>query len=148
MEFDVLIRNGMVFDGSGAAPRPADVGIVGERIEAVGDLSAATGTMQVDGAGRAVAPGFIDTHTHSDMSWTLGEELRHVAAATVRQGVTTEICGNCGFSTFPYVTGHRADMERHMRVLFGDASIEWNDLAGYADAVRRAGVFANLAPLI
>jgi N-acyl-D-amino-acid deacylase len=148
MEFDVLIRNGEVFDGTGAPPRKADVGIRGDRIEAIGDLSAATGKLDLDAPGHAVAPGFIDTHTHSDLAWSLDRELEPVVAATVRQGVTTEICGNCGFSPFPHVTGHRADMERHMRTLFGETHVEWQDLAGFGDAVKRAGVISNLAPLI
>ena len=148
MEFDVLIRSGNVFDGTGAAPTIADVGISKDRIEAIGNLSAATGKLEIDAAGYAVAPGFIDTHTHSDLAWSLGPEHEDVVAATIRQGVTTEICGNCGFSTFPHVTGHRADMERHMRTLFGDANVDWQDLNGFSSAVRTAGVFANLAPLI
>ena len=148
MEFDVLVRNGSVFDGTGVAPMIADVGISSDRIEAIGDLSAATGKLEIDAAGHAVAPGFIDTHTHSDLAWSLGPEHEHVVAATIRQGVTTEICGNCGFSPFPHIAGHRADMERHMSTLFGDANVDWKDLNGFSNAVRSAGVFANLAPLI
>ena len=148
MEFDILIRNGTVFDGTGAAPRGADIGISHDRIEAIGSLSAATGKLEVDAAGHAVAPGFIDTHTHSDLAWSLEPEHEQVIAATIRQGVTTEICGNCGFSPFPHATGHRADIERHIRTLFGDAHLDWQDLDGFSNAVRRVGAFANLAPLI
>ncbi|HZV51181.1 MAG TPA: D-aminoacylase [Candidatus Dormibacteraeota bacterium] len=148
MEFDVLIRNGAVFDGTGAPPLSADVGIVGDRIEAVGDLSAATARLDLDAAGHAVAPGFIDTHTHSDLAWTLGPGLEHVAAASVRQGVTTEVCGNCGFSPFPHLSHRRGDVERHLRTLFGATQVDWHDLDGFAAAARRAGLFANLAPLV
>jgi N-acyl-D-amino-acid deacylase len=148
MEFDVLIRHGDVFDGTGAPPRRADVGISADRVAEIGDLAAASGKVEVEATGLAIAPGFIDTHTHSDLAWTLGPELEHVVAATIRQGVTTEICGNCGFSPFPHVTGHRTEMERHMRTLFGDAEVKWQDLAGFSEAVRSAGVFSNLAPLI
>ncbi|HZU16641.1 MAG TPA: D-aminoacylase [Candidatus Dormibacteraeota bacterium] len=148
MEFDVLIRNGTVFDGTGAPPVDADVGVVGDRIQAVGDLSAATARLEVDASGQAVAPGFIDTHTHSDLVWALGPGLEHVAAASVRQGVTTEVCGNCGFTPFPHLVGRRADLGRHLGALFGVADAGWQDLDGFATAARRAGLFANLAPLV
>jgi N-acyl-D-amino-acid deacylase len=148
VEYDLLIQNGLVFDGSGEPPVSADLGIIGDRVEDVGQLAGATGKRVIDAAGKAVAPGFIDTHTHSDMSWRLPEEHAGIAAAAVRQGVTTEICGNCGFSPFPFVEQHRQNLERHMRVLFGESPIEWHDLAGFSEAVNRAGSFANLAPLI
>ena len=148
MEFDVLIRDGLVFDGTGAEPVPADVALRGELIADVGDLSSASARHVVDARGRAVAPGFIDAHTHSDLAWALGAEHLGVAAAAVRQGVTTEICGNCGFSPFPYLAERRRDMERHMGVLFGGTTMDWHDLSGFASAVRGAGVHANLAPLV
>ena len=148
MEFDVLVRNGQVFDGGGGPPFAADVGIRADRIEAVGALEGATGKLTIDAAGRAVAPGFIDTHTHSDLACFLEEEHQPVAAAAARQGVTTEVSGNCGFSPFPYLEEHRADMERHMSVLFGALPVRWHDLSGYAQAVAAAGIYANLAPLV
>lgn len=148
MRFDVLIRHGFVVDGTGAPPLPADVGVVGERISAVGNLRAATAALEIDAAGRAVAPGFVDTHAHSDMAWQLPAEHAHVASATARQGVTTEVSGNCGFSPFPFLETHRRDMERHVGTLFGPTRLGWDDLAGYTAAVRAAGLFCNLAPLV
>ncbi len=148
MEFDLLIRNGIVFDGSTKPPVKADIGVKGTRIEEIGDLRAATGREEINAEGKAVAPGFIDTHTHSDLAWALTGENVHVAAAAVMQGVTTEICGNCGFSAFPYLPAHQADLERHMSMLFGGVSLDWSDLAGFATAVRKAGILANLAPLV
>lgn len=148
MEFDLLIRNGLVFDGSTKPPVKADVGVIGDRIQDIGDLRAATAREEIDAGGEAVAPGFIDTHTHSDLAWTLEGANVPVAAAAVVQGVTTEICGNCGFSPFPHLPEHRADLERHMTVLFGGTSLDWSDLAGFADTVGTAGVHANLAPLV
>ncbi len=139
MEFDVLIRDGLVFDGTGAEPVSADVALTGELIAEVGDLSSASAGRVVDAEGQAVAPGFIDAHTHSDLAWSLAAEHLDVATAAVRQGVTTEICGNCGFSPFPHLTERRRDMERHMGTLFGGTSVDWHDLSGFTSAAQAAG---------
>lgn len=148
MEFDVIVRHGSVFDGTGAAPVAADVGLAGDRIIAVADLAHATANIEIDASGLAVSPGFIDVHTHSDLVCFLGDEHRDVAAGNVRQGVTTEITGNCGFSPFPYLSGHRADLERHLEPLLGSCSLPWHDLAGYREQVREAGLYSNAAPCI
>jgi N-acyl-D-amino-acid deacylase len=148
VDFDVLIRDGLVFDGTGAEPVPGDVALRGELIAGLGDMSSASARRMIDARRQAVAPGFIDTHTHSDLAWSLGPDHRDVAAAAVRQGVTTEISGNCGFSPFPHVIERRRDMERHMGVLFGGTNMEWHDLSGFASAARGAGIYANLAPLV
>lgn len=148
--FDVVIAGGDVFDGEGGAPRRADVGLRGGSIAAVGDLAHAQAATRVDATGLAVCPGFIDTHTHSDMACFLGHDHddAHVQTGTTRQGVTTEISGNCGFSPFPFLESRRADVERHIGTLFGRAALPWNDMAGYADAVRAEGLHSNLAPLV
>lgn len=148
MEFDVLVRGGSVYDGSTRAPVAADIAIAADRIAAVGRLEHATAPVVVEAAGMAVAPGFIDSHTHSDMACFLGAEQIDVVAAGLRQGVTTEVCGNCGFSPFPAPRGARTDIEHHLATLFGAAHIDWSDLAGYRAAVQSRGLTGNLAPLV
>jgi dihydroorotase/N-acyl-D-amino-acid deacylase len=66
----------------------------------------------------------------------------------VRQGVTAEVCGNCGFSPFPFLPEHRDDVQRQVGVLFRNVPIEWDGFGGYRKAVERAGVYGNLAPLL
>ncbi len=146
--FDVLIRGGEVYDGLGGPPRRADVALQGDRIKAVEDLPAAPARMQIDARGVAVSPGFIDTHTHSDLACFLGDSHPELAAADARQGVTTEIAGNCGFSPFPTVGDRRSDLMRLLDMLFGPVPIPWSDLDGYRDRVQQAGLYANLAPLV
>ena len=97
MKFDLLIKNGSVLDGTGAEAIRADIGISGERIAAVGDLSKAEAKQTIDAAGKIVCPGFIDVHSHSD-AYLLIEPR---ASSKVFQGVTTEVCGNCGASAAP-----------------------------------------------
>jgi N-acyl-D-amino-acid deacylase len=97
--FDLIIRNGSVLDGTGAPAVRADVGVRGDRIAAVGDLSAASAARIIDVAGAVVCPGFIDAHTHSDTFLLIEPD----APSKLTQGVTTEICGQCGGSGAPVV---------------------------------------------
>lgn len=93
-EYDIIIKGGCVVDGSGNKPYIADVAIFNGRISDIGDLSDAKAKQIINAEGKYVTPGFIDTHSHSDSSIWINPE----AQSSVRQGVTTEIVGNCGFS--------------------------------------------------
>ena len=97
MEFDIKIINGTVVDGSGQPARRCDAGINGGSITKMGELSTVNARKTVDAAGLTVCPGFIDTHSHSD-TYLLIEPS---AASKIYQGITTEICGNCGASAAP-----------------------------------------------
>ncbi|MEP7105785.1 MAG: D-aminoacylase [Chloroflexota bacterium] len=147
MAFDLLIRTGTVYDGTGGPGRRADVGIRDDRIAEVGDLAQATAARELDATGLAVTPGFIDTHTHSDMACFLGAEHVALKAATVRQGVTTEVCGNCGSTPFPMLEERRGELARS-KAIFAAVEGPWHNLAEYRDAVRAHGLHANLAPLL
>ncbi|MDO8364181.1 MAG: amidohydrolase family protein [Actinomycetota bacterium] len=95
--YDVIIKSGQLIDGTGATRRRADVGIVGDRITAIGDLTAHDAATVIDATGRVVAPGFIDVHTHVDAQvfWDT------TVSPSPLHGVTTVIGGNCGFSISP-----------------------------------------------
>src|SRR5262245_8781171 len=94
---DLVLRGGLVIDGTGRAPVRADIGINGDRIAAVGDLTAASSDESIDVSGRVVAPGFIDIHTHDDRALLSAPDM----LAKVSQGVTTVVTGNCGVSLAP-----------------------------------------------
>ncbi len=126
-QFDLLIRNGSVIDGSGAPAVSADVGVRNGRIAAVGDLSSAEAPKIIDAAGLVVAPGFIDIHNHSDAS-LLTEPL---CESMIRQGVTTMILGEGG-SAGPIAEGDKP----------------WTTLGGYFDHVEAQGVAANIASYV
>ncbi len=96
--FDLIIRDANVFNGLGTPRVRTDVGVTGDRIVAVGDLGAAHADREVDADGLALAPGFIDAHTHDDRAVLCGPACM---LCKMSQGVTTVVVGNCGISLSP-----------------------------------------------
>lgn len=145
MTYDILIQHGTVIDGTGQPRYQADVGVQGGRIAAVGDLSQATAARVIDATGLVVAPGFIDMHTHSDVTLLDdpgGESMAH-------QGVTTQVTGNCSFSPFPSGEGGIRDFQRRMGSLLPSRiQWQWTDLDGWATFMEQQGVSLNVAPLV
>ncbi|WP_214412072.1 N-acyl-D-amino-acid deacylase family protein [Sphaerisporangium fuscum] len=149
--FDLLIRGALVVDGTGAPGRPADVGVAAGRLTVLPPGRPAEAPQVLDAEGMVVAPGFIDVHTHSDGITLItpgstpgGGEL---VWASVLQGVTTEICGNCGSSLFPALPGRLEDMSRETRISFGGEVGIFQDFAGFAarhSARPRANHLASL----
>jgi N-acyl-D-amino-acid deacylase len=139
--FDVIVRGGTLYDGTGAPGRRADVAIRGDRIAAVGDFSAATANTIVDAAGLAVAPGFINM-----LSWSTDSLIADGRSqGEIRQGVTTQIFGE-GSSMGPL----NADMKRRALEQMGDIryDITWTTLSGYLRELERRGVSQNVASFI
>lgn len=101
MTFDLLIRGGTIVDGTGAPGCAGDVGIVGDRIHGLGDLSAAAARDAIDATGLIVAPGFVDVHNHASNEMEGGILNIPSVENQVRQGVTTLVSGNCGGSPWP-----------------------------------------------
>jgi N-acyl-D-amino-acid deacylase len=101
MDCDILIRGGTVYDGTGAPGRPADVAIGQGRLLGIGPELTVRARRVIDARGMAVAPGFIDIKTHSDFTLPINPK----AESKLRQGVTTEIIGHCGFSVAPCLPG-------------------------------------------
>ncbi len=140
-EFDVLIRNGMIYDGSGQAGVAGDVGISGDRIAAVGTLPGARGKVEIDARGLAVAPGFINM-----LSWA-NESLiadGH-SQSDIRQGVTLEVLGE-GNSMGPL----NATMKQEMVEEQGDIKydVTWTTLNGYLEHLVKRGVSCNVASFV
>ena len=144
MELDLVIRGGTVVDGSGQPGQRADVGVSGDRISAVGDLSAATAAQTLDATGLVVTPGFIDIHTHSEFSLLLDPR----GESKVRQGVTTEVVSNCSYAPYPMRPQDIAEAKAQ-RIMHGAELLDWdwNDLEGYRRRYNSQGAAINVAPL-
>jgi N-acyl-D-aspartate/D-glutamate deacylase len=139
---DTVIRGGLLFDGSAAPPRHEDLGIARGRIAAIGQLDGVEAGRVIDAGGRAVTPGFIDAHTHSE--YTL--YAHPPADSAVGQGVTTHIAGNCGYSCAPLSSG---ELAKHLILGFQPSvGVAWTSLHEYFSAIERAGVAINVASLV
>ncbi|MBT4514972.1 MAG: D-aminoacylase [Chloroflexi bacterium] len=147
MSFDTIIQGGIVITGDGSASFRADVGISAGRITDIADLSdAVPNTAEViDAAGMIVCPGFIDIHTHSDVTL-----VDHPGAQSkAYQGVTTEVTGNCGFSPYPSPDGNSGSVREGIGpTLSSTEDWSWTDVSGYSEVVNQNGVSINVAPLV
>ncbi len=135
---DIVIRQATVFDGTGAAPFTSDVAIADDRIARVGEVHE-VGGVEIDGRRLALAPGFIDVHSHDDMAVFIAPEMDF----KVMQGVTTDIVGNCGLGAAPYdaAIGFFAGLSGTERFP------TWKGYAGYFEAVERQPPSLNIAVL-
>lgn len=148
MHFDLILQGGTVVDGTGAAARRADVGVLDGLVNAVGALPNAAATEILDVTGRVVAPGFIDVHSHSDLAVFLPKDQAEVKLAGIRQGVTTEVCGNCGLTPFPRTPRFAAMVDRNVSGAFPAGSPTFDSLVEYREALDRMPLVSNLAPLL
>lgn len=140
-EFDVLVRGGLVHDGSGGEPYVADIGIIGDSIAAIGDLARARARDVIDAGGLAVAPGFINV-----LSWAT-ESLLHDgrSQSDIRQGVTLEVFGE-GWSMGPLNDAMKQEMLEEQGDIRFD--IEWTTLGEYLEHLERRGVSPNVASFV
>lgn len=140
-EYDVILRGGTVYDGSGGPPVVADVAVRGDRIAAVGDLKDATARREIDARNRAVAPGFINM-----LSWAPDSLIADGRSqGEIRQGVTLEVFGE-GESYGPLTDALKAELIRRQ----GDIRypITWDSLAGFLETLERRGVSCNVASFV
>lgn len=143
--FDLLVTGGHVYDGSGREPFRADVGVVGGHIAAVGRLDGAEARRTISAVGMAVTPGFIDTHSHADLNLLVQPD----AAPKVRQGVTTEVVGQCGLGPAPIAPAQAPAWRRTLTGVLGDkpADWAWTSFAAYLAELEAARPALNVAAM-
>ena len=146
--YDVIFLNVVIVDGSGAPARAGHVGIADRRIAWIGDDTTADDSLRdaarvIDAHGAVLCPGFIDIHTHSDLTLLVDG----AGESKLRQGVTTEVVGNCSFSAFP-IEPSRLDLHAdHLARATAPVRPWWTDLDGYAHALESEGIALNVAAL-
>ncbi|MDZ7265498.1 MAG: amidohydrolase family protein, partial [candidate division KSB1 bacterium] len=140
--FDLVIRRGLIVDGAGGSGYVRDIGIRGDRIVAIDDLTSASADRIIQAQGLIVAPGFIDIHTHTDA----GLLVYPGAESKVHQGVTTEVGGNCGDSPFPLNESDWAELDREFFESYG-LHVDWRDIGDFLALLEQKKMSINYAPL-
>jgi N-acyl-D-amino-acid deacylase len=135
---DLIIRDAAIYDGTGREPYRGDIAVDGDTIAEVGRVTAA-GRQTIDGAGLAIAPGFIDVHTHDDFAAVLHRDMGFKSAG----GVTTCVVGNCGMGAAPFATAAYLARSMHPQPL-----PEWNGYRGYFEHLEAHPPGVNIAALI
>jgi len=138
-DFDIIIRNGSLIDGTGRPSYVSDVAIVGATIAQIGALRHQSAAREIDASGLVVAPGFIDVHTHDDAAIA----ARPAMTPKLTQGVTTIIGGNCGISGAPYTAS--SPPRDLLRLVFKSSEFVASDFSGYLAKVEQARPAVNAA---
>lgn len=140
---DVILRNPLVYDGTGTPPMQTDVAVAGDRIAAVGPRLPRARAREVNQAGLALAPGFIDIHSHTDFELLIDPS----APSKIRQGVTTEVAGQDGGSIGPWRAARAAEVRDTYRERYGVA-IDFDDLPGFFRRLERSRTAVNFASMV
>ncbi|KYF90912.1 N-acyl-D-amino acid deacylase [Sorangium cellulosum] len=148
MEFDLVVSRGTVLDGSGQPRYVADVGIQNGKIAAIAGPGALKGGRTLDAGGLAVAPGFIDIHSHVDWLLPLPDH-EEVLGPMVAQGITTVVAGNCGHSPAPVTDASIPLVEHSAEILKdGDLAYRWRSMGELLSALEGGGLLLNAALLV
>lgn len=138
-DFDLAIRGGQVIDGTGKPAFRADLGLRDGRVSEMGDLGPRTASVTLDVGGLTVAPGFVDSHGHSDFALAVNPPVQ----SQVAQGFTTEIGGNCGVSPFPLF-----DDNRGIEFDPPGVTVTWTDAPSYFATVKGRGLGVSFVPQV
>lgn len=142
-EYDLLVSDGTVYDGTGGPPVQADIGIVGDSIKLIGKIRPTSARAVIPAKDLAVSPGFIDVHEHTSAELLVNPK----AESAVRQGVTTLVSGNCGDSPFPLTD---AMFEEARKILLTDYGLDmtWQDAGGFFERLKTSGAALNYSSFV
>jgi N-acyl-D-amino-acid deacylase len=145
MTFDLVLANGRILDGCGNPWFWGDLAIQDRRIAAIAPPGTLQGKRKLDAGGQYIAPGFIDIHTHSDLSILINRR----AESAIRQGVTTHVIGNCGMSPAPLDLQHLGVMRSYWGLALDLPEViwGWRTFGQYLDTLQEGGLAINIASL-
>jgi N-acyl-D-amino-acid deacylase len=141
---DIVIENGLVIDGTGRPGEKGTVAVRDGKIVAVGRAPVGEARRRLDASGMVVTPGFVDPHSHTDYTVHTNRD----AQSTVRQGVTTEVVGNCGITNAPVSELSRRSVANALSIFGYDQSPSWSSFGEYLSDVEAGGTSQNLAWLV
>ena len=147
---DILIKNGIIFDGTGQPSFTGDIAVTRDRITDIGNLGNIPASLTIDASGLAVCPGFIDIHSHADFS-IFQNDHDSVLRPLVLQGITTVVGGNCGYSSCFMPESNRELAVAYLDNLSGQSQnelINWNTPAQFMERLDREGILVNTATLV
>lgn len=140
--YDIVIEGGKIVDGSGSPWFKGDVAVVGDRIVKIGGLGSHEAERVIDATGLLVCPGFVDVHTHTDASFIINPK----ADSKIRQGVTTEMLGNCGGSLAPITELGKSFEGKRLEEL--GIEWDWSSVAEYLERLEKGGMPVNVGTLV
>ena len=147
--FDLVLRNGLVYDGSGQRGKIIDIGINDDEITAIDRIPAERGKKVIDATALAISPGFIDLHSHADMILAAGEFQFKFLEGRITQGITTEVSGNCGIGVAPVDANSRPLLEKIDAWMTPEGlGWSWYSFGDYISCLEKKGVALNAVPLI
>jgi len=145
---DVLLHNAQIIDGTGKPGFVGDIGITGDHISEIGQFPGAAAKTTLDVSGRVVLPGFIDMHSHADLALLAAPE----AESLIRQGITTIVTGQCGFSPAPLGAKYRKEMLRSLSMFLSPKiPVPWNEIStfnSFLDTLENTKPAVNVVPLV
>lgn len=142
-DFDLVIKDGYIFDGLGNEAFKADIGVSGNFIQEIGKISSSSGKSVVDAKNLAVCPGFIDAHDHTDMQLLVNPK----AESSIRQGITTLVSGNCGGSPFPITEKIYEEVKEDLKAFY-QIDLTWKDIKGFFARLEEKGMALNYSSFV
>lgn len=143
--FDILIKNAVLIDGTGKIGYKADVAVTKNKISKIGNLKRAKGTIEIDAEGKAVSPGFIDVHNHSDGYWRIFLEPQ--LPSLIHQGITTIVGGNCGTSIAPLTSGKIIESIQKWADI-KQVNVDWLSMREFVEKMRDRKLGVNFGTLV
>jgi len=143
MMYDIMIKNGRIVDGTGTPWEKGDIAIENGVIKKIGPSIKSVARVEIDAEGKVVSPGFIDVHSHSDFSVMINPG----ADSKVKQGITTDVSGNCGISAGPLLNQETLNWAKS-RVEGTNVTINWKYFDEYLDLIEKKGISINYASYV